>query len=479
MTAITWQVPSAVAIVCAITLVFAPVTLIYLSMTDHDAARVVQLALLAAVAIAVVATTVFQPSAQSELPSRSLVLIVSVGLLTAASVWQSDLRRYAALEAGLLFALGLLALSFADATFDRYVKWLLVVPVVASSVFGFIVAVRYSAALVTESTLLREHLFPGFSNYRFLNHVQTVTIPLLLAAMLMGPTRYALRRWALFALVLEFCWLFFSGGRATLLALSGATVLVWLFFGTRARAWTIWLLVAASLGAALYATMFQLVPAALDLGRDFFAGDFATRSQADVGTPRKYLWGLALDYIRESTLVGIGPMHYAARVNTEAAHPHNFYLQLAAEWGVPFALLLVGLAIAGLKRLISATKSAGDEEEQALGISLVGACCAIAIDAMFSGNFVMPMSQLWIAFAAGLSIAYTRRWLPSKGRSVHIRPAVARTVLVLLCLGSQLAIWYGVWPEILDVPAHVDRVRGEVVTNERDNPRVWSHGWIR
>jgi len=116
MTAITWQVPSAVAIVCAITLVFAPVTLIYLSMTDHDAARVVQLALLAAVAIAVVATTVFQPSAQSELPSRSLVLIVSVGLLTAASVWQSDLRRYAALEAGLLFALGLLALSFADAS---------------------------------------------------------------------------------------------------------------------------------------------------------------------------------------------------------------------------------------------------------------------------------------------------------------------------------------------------------------------------
>ena len=31
-------------------------------------------------------------------------------------------------------------------------------------------------------------------------------------------------------------------------------------------------------------------------------------------------------------LLGLGPAHFAYAYNGEGAHPHNFWLQLAAEW---------------------------------------------------------------------------------------------------------------------------------------------------
>jgi O-antigen ligase len=281
------------------------------------------------------------------------------------------------------------------------------------------------------------------------------------------------------ALVLEFCWLFFSGGRATLLALAAGAALVLLLFGRRATRWVFVLAVAAGVGALLNLLLFEFVPSALDLGRDFFSGDFAARSSADVGTPRKYLWSLALDYVKESPLLGIGPMHYAARVNTEAAHPHNFYLQLAAEWGLPFATLTIGAAFLGTFKLARTARSLpeGEVADRALGMGLLAALCGIAADAMFSGNFVMPMSQLWIAFAAGLAIAYAQRASPPP-LTAHANAVVRRGLVILLCAASLVAILRGTLPEVLDVNAQVEQTR-KLVPNPVDTPRLWSHGWLR
>lgn len=459
----------------------APLGLVLFDVRDHDGQRIVQLVLLAVAAGAVVMNALSRSLAAFD-PSRSAVAAWAVlGALGASSIACSAVPRAAALEAGLAVALATFALGSALAALRFGVQRLLVIPVAASLLFVFAVAVRYAAALSAQTPLLREHLLPTYSNYRFFNHVQTVTIPLLLAAaMAAGPRRQGLRRGAGAALVLEFCLLFFTGGRATMLALGIAAAVVAAAFRQKARGWLVRLGLAAVAGGGLYVLLFNAVPVALGLPRDFFATDVLARSEAGVGGPREYLWRLTWQYIRESPWLGIGPMHYAHRVNLEAAHPHNVYLQLAAEWGVPFAALVIALAAIGLFRLLRKAKAGAADEERALGISLVAAGAAIAVDGMFSGNFVMPMSQLWIAFAIGLAIAYVR----AAGAPATTAPPVAaspylRWAVVALCVACQIAIWRGVWPEILDVNAHVDRVRAEIVHNVVDNPRIWSHGWFR
>ncbi|MFN3566316.1 MAG: hypothetical protein ACK4V1_10090, partial [Burkholderiaceae bacterium] len=87
--------------------------------------------------------------------------------------------------------------------------------------------------------------------------------------------------------------------------------------------------------------------------------------------------------------------------------------------------------------------------------------------------------QLWIAFAIGLAIAYERSAAPAMPAAGAVAAPLARWAVPALCASSQIAIWQGVWPEILDVNAHVDRVRAEIVHNVVDNPRIWSHGWVR
>lgn len=85
-----------------------------------------------------------------------------------------------------------------------------------------------------------------------------------------------------------------------------------------------------------------------------------------------------------------------------------------------------------------------------------------------------------IASAIGLSIAYLQsaNALPMFAGRVAASPGT-RWTIAALCVAGQIAIWQGVWPEILDVNAHVDRVRSEIVHNVVDNPRLWSHGWFR
>ncbi|MEW5881750.1 MAG: O-antigen ligase family protein [Pseudomonadota bacterium] len=458
-------------------LAIAPLGLVLFDLRDHDGQRIVQLALLA-IAAGVVAVHSTQRRDSAVDPSRrALAAAATLGVLAALSILNAEIARAAALETGVLLALAVFAFGIGLAAQRPGIERMLLIAVAASVLFAFAVVVRYTAALSAETPLLREHLLPAYSNYRFFNHVQTVTIPLLVGAMLAGPLR--LRRWAAAALVAEFALLFFTGGRATMLALGAAAAAIAAAFRWKAAPWLARIGATALAGAALYLLLFDWVPQWRGLGRDFFSGDTIARSELGVGGPREYLWALAWQYIRESPWLGIGPMHYAHRINAEAAHPHNVYLQLAAEWGVPFAVLVVGLAAVGWLRLLRVARASADESGRAIGISLVAAGVAIAVDGMFSGNFVMPMSQLWIAFAIGLAIAYVRSAAPVMPAAGAGAAPLSRWAVPALCVLSQIAIWQGVWPEILDVNAHVDRVRAEIAHNVVDNPRIWSHGWVR
>ncbi|MFN3869797.1 MAG: hypothetical protein ACK4MF_12130, partial [Hyphomicrobiaceae bacterium] len=205
-------------------LTLAPLGLVLFELRDHDGQRIVQLALLAVAAAVVAVHTMLRPGGAVDPSRRALGLAATLGVLGVLSILNSEIARAAALEAGVLLALAMFAIGIGPAAQRLGIERLLVIPVAASVLFAFAVAVRYGAALSADASLLREHLLPAYSNYRFFNHVQTVTIPLLVGAVLAGPSR--LRRWAAVTLVAEFALLFFTGGRATMLALGAAAAAI-------------------------------------------------------------------------------------------------------------------------------------------------------------------------------------------------------------------------------------------------------------
>jgi O-antigen ligase len=57
---------------------------------------------------------------------------------------------------------------------------------------------------------------------------------------------------------------------------------------------------------------------------------------------RMYLWSCALTEIKASPIFGNGLFSYQAKYN---AYPHNFFLEIAADMGLPATLLILALGI--------------------------------------------------------------------------------------------------------------------------------------
>ena len=454
------------------------------SIQSHDLARLIQIGLLVACAVFVFGHAIRQRQPIKAFDRMTLLICGVLAALLLAAIANAQVQHAALLELALLALLilfsALLARVFVDLDIARSAGWLLIV---CGALLSFAIGTRYLAGVLSEGTLLREQLMPGYSNYRFQNHVQCVTIPLLAVFIARPGVSRAQYVLGFTVLALEFCWLAFTGGRATMLALAAGVGVVTVLYRFQSSRWLRAFGSCAFVGAVLYWVLFAAVPSLFGIAGDYTALDTVERSATDTGQTRKLLWDLALRYIAESPWLGIGPMHFAHRLNPEAAHPHNVYLQIAAEWGLPMLAMVLVLAGLGMRRLIRATRQSDNPEDADLGVGLTAVCVAIAVDGVFSGNFVMPNSQLWIAFALGLAAAYVIR-VEARNAPANSQTPVGGTVdarwpIAVAILLAQVALWQGVWPQILDVSAHVDRVRAEIVANERDNPRFWSHGWFK
>jgi O-antigen ligase len=234
------------------------------------------------------------------------------------------------------------------------------------------------------------------------------------------------------------------------------------------------LLRALVLGLALFAGFFLLLPWLTGVAPVF--SDTYYGSRLGSVEARLYLWQLALSQIGQSPWLGVGPMHYAHHPNPEAAHPHNVYLQVAAEWGLPALLLSLLLAAMAMRRFHQRIVGCTDAPSRDVGIGLQMACIAVAIDGLFSGNFVMPVSQVWIAFTAGWAWAWYRGQSAQPAADV-IHRSLWRQVPAWLLLASQVWLCWSVWPELAALPEYLRQAR-EQVPNLLSNPRFWSHGWF-
>jgi O-antigen ligase len=460
--------------VAVVPIAFSAMSL-FLQGSAHDVTRIAQLLALLLAAMAW-CRRAWQTGSDAKLHGGLICLLLWA--LASASIAQS--ASYAMAGRELALALGCVAAVVATADACRERRDVLLLVVTWSCFVYALMMVGLAFATVTAGNLLVwQDLAIGYDNYRFFNHVQTVALPLLAIVAGRQPDgRHGrlMRTLAWFSSVVYWAYVFCSGARGTALAIAFALLCTSLVAGWRttapvARALT----VSAVGGAVAYVMVFVLLPAAglLPMGASTERSlpSFASDSS------RLLLWRIARDDIVASPWLGIGPMHYAHFPNPKAAHPHNIYLQVAAEWGIPMLLVLLTLIGGALWRLARTIRALPTGLARAEGVGLLVACLAILADGFVSGNFVMPVSQMWIVLCCAWTVAWTSVHRPASSTAAAASMAWPRLMAGAL-LASQAWLVMDVWPEAAHLGAHLTHVQRDLAHNARTSPRFWSDGWF-
>jgi O-antigen ligase len=204
------------------------------------------------------------------------------------------------------------------------------------------------------------------------------------------------------------------------------------------------------------------------------------RTAADPTSGRHALWRLGFDLIAAHPFLGAGPHHFAHHGATvgSGAHPHNFIVQIGAEWGLPALLCLLGAIGLGMRALARSGARIAQADlggQQTLAV-LLAAGAAILVDGVFSGVIVMPQSQMAIVLYLGCAAG----WVRSLDQAAAPR---AGTPLHWLTRGLALAalcgLAFAVAPSVAGHASHAPLTPAEQAVNHHMYwPRLWAAGYF-
>lgn len=395
--------------------IVAAIAVNFLWADGHDRQRCIELAVLvAALAIALVRGAA--AGALREVPPRVRRFACAFLALGALSAGFAASPRHALNEWAMFVMLGTAGAVVASNVAHAHEagrRRLLLAIALACGAYALRQLLVIAAHLAAHAPLSYVQLTIGFSQYRFLNHAQTALLPLLVLLAAPGAGGSRARRGACFAIA-AFWWavLFFVEARATLLGLLVGGIVLWL--ARRRRAWPFLktLLLTAAGGVALYGVLFVAMPVVAGMAAFVSPGNVLVRTAADPASGRQFMWKLAVELVARHPVLGIGPQHFAhaAADLGWAAHPHDWLLQIAVEWGVPALCCLVAILALGMRGLLRAGASlhADDAQGQATCAALVVAVVGVVVDSLFSGVLVMPQSQLALVLVFGIAAGWVR-----------------------------------------------------------------------
>lgn len=335
----------------------------------------------------------------------------------------------------------------------------------------------YAAALTNGLGLIDVWLLlEGFSNPRFYGQFLTLALPVLAVPLLTSDDAKRYFVPALVLLVLMWTIAIASGTRATWLGMFAAGA--WLALsGPMGRRWAAWNALAASIGALLFWLSMQVLPALLGMA----TANAAARLSASLSL-RDVIWRQATEMISARPVLGFGPMHFADLPNPVAAHPHQAWLQWAAEWGVPSALLVTWLVVRAARQVFRTfrTEPVSRTLPHALRLCLTGAMAAALTHSMVDGVLVMPYTQVWLALLGGWLLGLYRsdsRWRLPCGDMRCIEPGFSwRAGLSVSVLTAACILNFTVvrdFPHLFErEQAHARTVGGKL------QPRFWGQGVI-
>jgi O-antigen ligase len=144
------------------------------------------------------------------------------------------------------------------------------------------------------------------------------------------------------------------------------------------------------------------------------------------GQSRLSMWRDALPLIKEHPWLGTGlgtfPIAYTsgqtAFLSQFVNHAHNDYLELAADLGIPAALVLFGSILFILARAIRSFLTGERDFERIVALGCVGSIVAILLHSFADFNLYIPANAL--LFSAILGLAISARNPSGHARSAQI-----------------------------------------------------------
>ena len=442
----------------------------------YDEKRFLQLALISFILI--FSSLSFLPPTQRSyseicLSKNNIFLLFLILILGFLSSVLSLSPRHAFLEFSTFIGLFYLA-NFIAILFKQYptytIQVLLYATILGSIIYMIGFYAGYVASIFEHIPLKWPEPFFGFSNIRAFNQYQLYTLLFFITPIIRTHFKNKTLYYGIYAM--NFAWwalLFYSACRGVLFAVATAGVITLLIY--KQAAWRlILLLISVSIGGfILYTSLFLIIPYFLDSQINDFNTAIRTSSSG-----RLILWKDTWNLILNNPLLGVGPMHFAW-YPLKHAHPHNSILQIACEFGIPVALLIIWLAIKSfifwLRKFNSKTIITIPENDRYMPILLFYTLTASIFYSFFDGVIVMPLSQIMFSIIIGLMIG-----LYSDAKKIHLRK---NYYLLLYSIFATVTLSTLTWSALPDLLPRIMQ-KNELIFfgYQADGPRFWQAGGI-
>jgi putative inorganic carbon (hco3(-)) transporter len=300
----------------------------------------------------------------------------------------------------------------------------------------------YITATVFKTPLNWPFPFTGFTNVRSFNQYQLWGLGLICVPLLINDFKKNARIWLQITLAGWWVLLFYSASRGVLLAWLVSILATALIYQKSAWPFLRQQIIQITTGFLGYNILFKVIPALLQ--HNLVTGTVMRETTND----RIGLWSQAITLIKEFPLLGVGPMHFAW-FSQSNAHPHNSVLQLAAEFGLPAALIVLTIVVYGLnfwfKKFNTNTLKSQSTFDSQLAIILFFTIIMNAAYSMVDGVIVTPISQVLMFTVIGLMIGHGAYEHTSNIKETNVKPKF-RQIFAGLVL---LAMIWSTLPEVV------------------------------
>lgn len=333
----------------------------------------------------------------------------------------------------------------------------------ALMIFRFFVS--YVTHLAVNNFQINVHdLISGFDNPRFFG--QFATMALCVLGVAIYKNSFSRKNITLnFIFILLWILVIATGTRGTWLAI-GVISLFLLPFGRSGTMWSLQQAKGAAFGIIGTYFLFSFIPKKMGF---LIVNHAAERLNTSLSL-REIIWNQAIEMAIAHPWLGAGPMHFAALRSVAGAHPHQMILQWSAEWGIPFALIVLAIVFYVFYSFFFYMRHHGNDINS-MHLSYIGlmtAVMAALVQSMVDGVFVMPYTQLWLSVLAGLAYGLHQK---QRGTSQKYYALWMEKIICAVFIGCAFFL------AIVAIPS-MQKASDLYIAAEGIKPRFWIYGFI-